>query len=70
VLFCEFAQAAWTETVAAIDRHRQAERLVGTPAGSRQAAIEFSAASGAGEAARGLIFQTICHQRGRILTRN
>ena len=40
------------------DRHRQPEGFVAAPARPRQAATEFSAASGAGEAARGLIFQT------------
>ena len=55
------------QTILALDRHRQARRFLRAPAGAREIAAEFGAATGAGEAARfrqgkfGGKFFRICH---------
>jgi hypothetical protein len=64
------------QAILAADRHRQARGFGIAPAFSRQAAGEFHAATGTGEAARGghrasrriAIFQPIGHEPGCIVT--
>jgi hypothetical protein len=54
------AQAIGTQTLAALDRHRQAEAFIGAPAGVREAAGEFGAATGTDEAPGSRVGFVLC----------